>query len=163
DFSVVTTHFAGDDDGHVRTLHYAQAEPAPPFKPVAGTEGELKADLVLLAMGFLHPEPEAVDQLGLEKDQRGNVKAGAYESTLPTAPLPRSCSATARAAGSARRNCSRRPAPRSRPDGRSRSSSSPIASRGGARPRPRPSSTPPGPRSSPSFATARSPACRSCA
>jgi glutamate synthase (NADPH) small chain len=83
DFSVVTTHFAGDDDGHVRMLHYAQAEPAPPFKPVAGTEGELKADLVLLAMGFLHPEPEAVDQLGLEKDQRGNVKAGTYESSVP--------------------------------------------------------------------------------
>jgi glutamate synthase (NADPH) small chain len=83
DFSVVTTHFAGDDDGHVRALHYAQAEPAPPFKPVRGTEGELRADLVLLAMGFLHPEPEPVDQLGLEKDQRGNVKAATYKSSLP--------------------------------------------------------------------------------
>src|SRR6201999_1887346 len=36
DFSVVTTHFSGDDGGHVRTLHYAQAQPAPPFKPVEG-------------------------------------------------------------------------------------------------------------------------------
>src|SRR3954454_8499265 len=63
DFSVVTTHLSGDS-GRVRTLHYAQAEPAPPFKPVDGTEGELRADLVLLAMGFLHPEHEgAVDQL----------------------------------------------------------------------------------------------------
>jgi len=83
DFSVVTTHFAGDDDGHVRTLHYAQAEPAPPFKPVPGTEGELRADLVLLAMGFLHPEHDAVDQLGLDKDPRGNVRAGTYESSVP--------------------------------------------------------------------------------
>ena len=67
----------------MRTLHYAQAEPAPPFKPVPGTEGELRADLVLLAMGFLHPEHEAVDELALEKDQRGNVKAGTYESSVP--------------------------------------------------------------------------------
>jgi glutamate synthase (NADPH/NADH) small chain len=83
DFSVVTTHFEGDGDGKVRTLHYAQAEPAPPFKPVAGTEGELRADLVLLAMGFLHPEHGPVDQLGVEKDQRGNVKAATYESSVP--------------------------------------------------------------------------------
>jgi glutamate synthase (NADPH/NADH) small chain len=75
DFSVVTTHFSGDEDGHVRTLHYAQAEPAPPFRPVAGTEGELRADLVLLAMGFLHPEQDLLDKLGVAKDQRGNAKA----------------------------------------------------------------------------------------
>ncbi|MEA2380256.1 MAG: glutamate synthase small chain [Solirubrobacteraceae bacterium] len=84
DFSVVTTHFAGDADGKVRTLHYAQAEPAPPFKPVEGTEGELRADLVLLAMGFVHPEHDGlVDDLAVEKDQRGNVKAGTYESSVP--------------------------------------------------------------------------------
>jgi glutamate synthase (NADPH/NADH) small chain len=75
DYSVVTTHFVGDDDGHVRELHYAQAEAAPPFKPVAGTEGHLKADLVLLAMGFLHPEQHLLDRLGIAKDQRGNAKA----------------------------------------------------------------------------------------
>jgi glutamate synthase (NADPH/NADH) small chain len=75
DYSVVTTHFSGDEDGKVRTLHYAQAEAAPPFKPVAGTEGELQADLVLLAMGFLHPEQDLLDQLGIEKDNRGNAKA----------------------------------------------------------------------------------------
>jgi glutamate synthase (NADPH/NADH) small chain len=75
DFSIVTTHFSGDDDGHVRTLHYAQAESAPPFKPVEGTEGELEADLVLLAMGFLHPEQGLLDALGVAKDARGNAKA----------------------------------------------------------------------------------------
>ena len=41
------------------TLHAAQAEPAPPFAPIDGTEFEIKADLVLLAMGFLHPEQRA--------------------------------------------------------------------------------------------------------
>jgi glutamate synthase (NADPH/NADH) small chain len=75
DYSVVTTHFSGDEHGKVRTLHYAQAEAAPPFKPVAGTERELQADLVLLAMGFLHPEQDLLDQLGIEKDNRGNAKA----------------------------------------------------------------------------------------
>jgi glutamate synthase (NADPH) small chain len=84
DFSVVTTHFEGDGDGRVRTLHYAQAEPAPPFKPVAGTEGELRAELVLLAMGFLHPEHAgAVEQLGVDKDPRGNVRAPTYETSAP--------------------------------------------------------------------------------
>jgi glutamate synthase (NADPH/NADH) small chain len=83
DFSVVTTHFAGED-GRVQALHYAQAADAPPFKPVPGSEGELKADLVLLAMGFLHPEHDGpVDQLGVEKDPRGNVKAGTYETSVP--------------------------------------------------------------------------------
>jgi glutamate synthase (NADPH/NADH) small chain len=75
DFSIVTTHFAGDADGHVRSLHYAQAEPKPPFKPVEGTEGEFKADLVLLAMGFLHPEQDLLDKLHVAKDARGNAKA----------------------------------------------------------------------------------------
>ncbi|MBA3328244.1 MAG: glutamate synthase subunit beta [Solirubrobacterales bacterium] len=75
DFSVVTTHFSGDADGHVRALHHAEAEAAPPFAPVAGTEGELQADLVLLAMGFLHPEQDLLDALGVAKDQRGNAKA----------------------------------------------------------------------------------------
>jgi glutamate synthase (NADPH) small chain len=51
---------------------------------VPGTDGELRADLVLLAMGFLHPEHDGpVDQLGLEKDGRGNVKAGTYETSVP--------------------------------------------------------------------------------
>jgi glutamate synthase (NADPH/NADH) small chain len=84
DFSIVSTHFEGDADGRIHKLHYAQAEPAPPFKPVAGTEGELRADLVLLAMGFVHPEHEGlVDDLAVEKDQRGNVKAATYESSVP--------------------------------------------------------------------------------
>ena len=75
DYSVTTTHFSGDADGRVAALHIAQAEPVPPFGPVAGTERELPAQLVLLAMGFLHPEQGLLDQLGVEKDDTGNVKA----------------------------------------------------------------------------------------
>jgi glutamate synthase (NADPH/NADH) small chain len=74
DYSVVTTRFSDDGAGGVAALHIAEAEPAPPFGPVPGTERELKAQLVLLAMGFLHPEPELLDGLGVEKDPRGNVK-----------------------------------------------------------------------------------------
>ncbi len=75
DYAVTTTRFSGDAGGCVAALHVAQAEPAPPFAPVEGTERELPAQLVLLAMGFLHPEQELLDQLGVEKDPRGNVKA----------------------------------------------------------------------------------------
>jgi len=57
----------------VEKLHYAQAEN---FRPVAGTEGELDAELVLLAMGFVHPVHEGlVKDLDLALDQRGNVSA----------------------------------------------------------------------------------------
>jgi glutamate synthase (NADPH/NADH) small chain len=83
DYSVVTTRFSDDGNGGVAALHIAQAEPAPPFAPVPGTERELKAQLVLLAMGFLHPEQGLLDQLGVEKDPRGNVKtATPYASSV---------------------------------------------------------------------------------
>ena len=82
-FSVVTTRFEGTPEGGVRALVVADAEPAPPFGPVLGSERELRADLVLLAMGFLHPESELLDALGLETDRRGNVRAGAYETSIP--------------------------------------------------------------------------------
>jgi len=43
---------------------------------IAGSEFELKADLVLLAMGFVHPVHEGmIDELGVDKDARGNVSA----------------------------------------------------------------------------------------
>jgi glutamate synthase (NADPH) small chain len=74
DYSVTTTTFSDDGSGAVAGLRIAQAAPEPPFAPIAGTERELPAQLVLLAMGFLHPEQELLDQLGVAKDPRGNVK-----------------------------------------------------------------------------------------
>jgi glutamate synthase (NADPH) small chain len=83
DYSVVTTHFSADADGRVGALHIARAQDAPPFEPVAGTERELPAQLVLLAMGFLGPEQGLLDQLGVERDPRGNVKAvGPYTTSV---------------------------------------------------------------------------------
>jgi glutamate synthase (NADPH) small chain len=84
DYSVATTHFSGDDAGSVRALHAARTNPADPFgPPLEGTEFEIKADLVLLAMGFLYPQPELLDGLGVEKDRRGNAHAPVYETSVP--------------------------------------------------------------------------------
>jgi len=75
DFSVTTTAFADDGSGALAGVRIAQAGSEPPFAPLPGTERELPAQLVLLAMGFLHPEQELLDQLGVAKDPRGNVKS----------------------------------------------------------------------------------------
>ena len=73
DFAVLTTKFSGEN-GRVTKLHCARADAK--FQPVPGTEFEIKADLVLLAMGFVHPVHEGMIQsLGVELDARGNVKA----------------------------------------------------------------------------------------
>ncbi len=75
DYSITTVAFVDDGAGALAALRIAQAEEKPPFSALPGTERELPAKLALLAMGFLHPEQELLDQLGVEKDQRGNVRA----------------------------------------------------------------------------------------
>ena len=73
DFSVLTTAFRGED-GKVKALQCARA--GADMKPIAGSEFELKADLVLLAMGFVHPVHEGMlKSLGVKLDTRGNVEA----------------------------------------------------------------------------------------
>ena len=73
EFSVGTLSFSGSH-GHVEKLNCAEVKD---FKPVAGTEFELKADLVLIAMGFVSPVHEGMlEELALAFDQHGNVKAG---------------------------------------------------------------------------------------
>jgi glutamate synthase (NADPH) small chain len=84
DYSVTTTHFGDDGNGGVAALHIAQAAPAPPFAPVPGSERELPAQLVLLAMGFLGPEQDLLDQLGVQRDRRSNVEtARPYATSVP--------------------------------------------------------------------------------
>jgi glutamate synthase (NADPH/NADH) small chain len=83
DYSITTTAFSTGADGTVGALHIAEASAAPPFSPVPGTERALPAELVLLAMGFLGPEPELLEQLGVERDKRANVKTAApYTSSV---------------------------------------------------------------------------------
>ena len=53
------------------------------FVPIEGTERELPADLVLLAMGFVGPQKEGLlDSLGVELDERGNVRRDDDYKTL---------------------------------------------------------------------------------
>jgi glutamate synthase (NADPH) small chain len=82
DFAISTTKFTGSN-GHVQSIHWSQNAGAPPFALVDGTEESRPAELVLLAMGFLGPEPALLDALGVERDERGNVQASRYESSRP--------------------------------------------------------------------------------
>jgi glutamate synthase (NADPH/NADH) small chain len=81
DFAISTTHFSGN--GHVEEIHWVENSGVPPFELQPGTEETRPAGLVLLAMGFLGPEQGLLGQLGVERDERSNVKAAAYETSVP--------------------------------------------------------------------------------
>jgi len=73
DWSVMTSSLSGEN-GRVKTLHCVRVDDH--FTPIEGTEFDLRADLVLLAMGFVHPVHEGmVADLGVDLDPRGNVAA----------------------------------------------------------------------------------------
>jgi glutamate synthase (NADPH/NADH) small chain len=79
-YAASTTEFVGDEDGNVKALRLTEVRfEAGRFEPVAGTEREIPAELVLLAMGFVGPEQDngLVAQLGLELDERGNIRRDA--------------------------------------------------------------------------------------
>jgi len=83
EFAVLTQKFSGGN-GHVKKLHCVHVDPK--FQPVPGTEFEIKADLVLLAMGFVHPVHEGMlKTLDVALDNRGNVSADttAYLTSVP--------------------------------------------------------------------------------
>lgn len=82
EFAVNTVEFQGKN-GHVQNLRCVHVDDK--FQPLPNTEFDLRADLVLLAMGFLSPVHEGmIASLGVDLDQRGNVKADtvAYKSSL---------------------------------------------------------------------------------
>lgn len=77
DFAVATVRFEGEN-GQVKRLICARADDK--FQPIPGTEFELKADLVTLAMGFLGPVQEGmIKDSGVELDKRGNVFADTFQ------------------------------------------------------------------------------------
>ena len=83
EYAVLTQHFSGTD-GQVDKLHCVQVDDK--FKPIGGSEFELEAQLVLMAMGFVHPVHEGLlKTLGVELDPRGNVRANTedYQTSLP--------------------------------------------------------------------------------
>uniref|UniRef100_A0A5Q5BRQ6 Glutamate synthase [NADPH] small chain n=2 Tax=unclassified Mycobacterium TaxID=2642494 RepID=A0A5Q5BRQ6_MYCSS len=74
-FSVNTEEFCGDENGHVRSLKVHEVEmKAGKFEKIEGSDFELEADLVLLAMGFVGPEKDGLlTDLKVELTDRGNV------------------------------------------------------------------------------------------
>jgi glutamate synthase (NADPH/NADH) small chain len=80
-FAVSTTGLGGN--GRVQQIHWARNTGTPPFEPLPGTEESRPAQLVLLAMGFLGPEPALLEGLGVARDARGNVDAPQYATSVP--------------------------------------------------------------------------------
>jgi glutamate synthase (NADPH/NADH) small chain len=80
-YRITATKFLKDESGQVRGVRTVlvdwkkdeQGRMIP--QPIAGTEHTFPAQLVLLAMGFLGPESQLLDHLGVERDPRSNVKA----------------------------------------------------------------------------------------
>jgi glutamate synthase (NADPH/NADH) small chain len=75
-FEVLTKEFVKDENGNVKELKCVKIEWGEKgFSEIKGSEFTLKADLVLLAMGFLGPKLEGlVEKSNLEKDERSNIK-----------------------------------------------------------------------------------------
>jgi glutamate synthase (NADPH/NADH) small chain len=86
DWAVQTKAFEGDG-GKVKALSACRVDwKDGKLYDVPGSEFELKADLVLLAMGYLHPVHEGMlDELGVKYDARGNVAADteSYQTSVP--------------------------------------------------------------------------------
>jgi len=75
DWSVATKSFVGEN-GKVRELIASKVEwKDGKMQEMPNSEFKMKADLVLLAMGFLGPQQNLLDQFKVDKDQRGNAKA----------------------------------------------------------------------------------------
>ena len=82
-WQILTKRFIGAE-GHVRKILCVRVEfskegnkACPLMKEIQGTEFEIEADLVILAIGFLHPQHDGLlDDLGVKFDGRGNVKTG---------------------------------------------------------------------------------------
>ncbi len=91
DYSIQTKGFSGKD-GYLEKLHAARLEWGPPdetgrpsMNEIPGSEFEIETGLVLLALGFVHPQREGLlTDLGVELDPRGNVATGAdHMSSVP--------------------------------------------------------------------------------
>lgn len=85
-WGISTARFVGNERGQVTELHTINVgPPESKFAPIQGSERVFKADLVLLAMGFTGPvRGGMIEQLGVELDARGNIKADAnYMSSVP--------------------------------------------------------------------------------
>ena len=85
EFAISTKEFVDDGNGNVKALRTVRVGPPPTFTELPNSEQIFPADLVLLAMGFTGPvKPGLIADLGVELDNRGNVKTDdAYMSSVP--------------------------------------------------------------------------------
>src|SRR6185503_10729359 len=89
-YLTTATKFEGDETGRVKAVHLVNIQwdknDKGQFVPrnVPGTERVVPAQLVLLAMGFLGPEQPLLEQLGVERYARSNIKAeyGKYATSV---------------------------------------------------------------------------------
>jgi len=76
DWSIATKSFVDDGNGKVKELIASKVKwEDGKMMEIPGSEFKLKADLVLLAMGFISPQQKILDLFNVDKDQRGNAKA----------------------------------------------------------------------------------------
>jgi len=88
-WSIITKEFIGDESGNLRGLKVVDVVSkiehgkTATFAEVANTERIIPCELALLAMGFLHPQHAGLlDKLGVEYDERGNVEASHYQTSV---------------------------------------------------------------------------------
>jgi glutamate synthase (NADPH/NADH) small chain len=82
DWAVLSKEFLTDASGALRAIRAVRSEwRAGRPEDVPGSEHELPAQLALLAMGFLHPEHPLLDDMGVEKDDRGNCASRGYRTS----------------------------------------------------------------------------------
>ena len=84
DFNVLSKSFIKDENDNVTGINCVRIEwEGRGFKEIAGTEFVLKADLVLLAMGFLGPlQDDVIKELSLETDERSNIKTKGFATSV---------------------------------------------------------------------------------
>jgi glutamate synthase (NADPH/NADH) small chain len=91
-WAVATKEFIGDENGNLKAIKLVDLEwtmvdgKAAKFEEVKGSERDISCELAFLAMGFLHPQHQGlVEQLEIELDERGNVRAPekSYQTSIP--------------------------------------------------------------------------------
>ena len=93
EFAIATKAFvagSGRDKGRVKNLRTVRVQwEGGRMAEVPGSERDWKADLVLLAMGFTHPAPTVLDAFGVERDVRGNARAGTDDESGYATNVPK--------------------------------------------------------------------------
>jgi len=89
EWSILTKEFIGDKNGHVKSLKTVEVEwvkedgKRPRLKEIEGSEKLWPCDLALLALGFTGHEPDLIDKLNLETNEKQQIKTNNYQTSNP--------------------------------------------------------------------------------